>query len=481
MTKPIDLLPMVLPIVSVALSLAASAHVVLKKRDTRAAIGWIGLIWLSPFLGTLLYVLLGINRIRRKAHSLREDQPRSLPLPAHPCSTALFQETLGGSADHLESLARLVGETTDQPLLAGNTIELLPGGDWAYPAMREAIEQARHSIAMSSYIFNDDLAGRPMAEALGRARERGVEVCVLIDDLGARYDWPTVFRLFRRLGVRAERFLPTLAPGYVPYLNLRNHRKILVVDGAIGFTGGMNIDKDFMHRLKTRHPKNDLHFRLRGPIVGHLAQTFADDWAFATGEVLSGTTWFPALEPVGPVLARGVAAGPDQEEDTLRTTLLGAIASARESIAIMTPYFLPDSALLSALYVAALRGVRVDILMPRENNLQTVQFACAAQIGEVLEGGCRAWYSPPPFDHSKLMVVDGAWTFIGSANWDPRSLRLNFEFNVECYDLDFARAMTTYFESKLRTAAPLTLDEINGRSPMVKLRDGIARLFSPYL
>src|SRR5262249_52682048 len=160
----------------------------------------------------------------------------------------------------------------------------------------------------------------------------------------------------------------------------------------------------------------------------------ADDWAFTTGEVLRGERWFPRLEPAGEALARGIADGPDEDFERLRLTLLGAITCARSSVAIVTPYFLPDAALITTLNVAAMRGVEVDILVPAEGNLRVVQWAATAQLWQVLQRGCRVWLTPPPFDHTKLTVVDGTWVLLGSSNWDPRSLRLNFEFAPGCYD-----------------------------------------------
>ncbi len=249
------LIPALVPIVTVAVSLAASAHVVLHKRDTRAAIGWIGLIWLSPILGTVLYILLGINRINRKARSLWRDQVRTETPTDHPCSVDRLETRLGPGVGHLESLARLVGQITGQPLLAGNAVESLSGGDAAYPAMLKAIEGAARSVVLASYIMNDDEVGRQFVAALSKAVRRGVAVRVLVDDLGARYHWPTIFRPLRKEGVPVARFLPTLTPGYMAYMNLRNHRKILVVDGRIGFTGGMNLDRDFFHQLAPGTPR----------------------------------------------------------------------------------------------------------------------------------------------------------------------------------------------------------------------------------
>lgn len=475
------LIPYILSALDVVISLVASAHVILSKRDTRAAIAWIGIIWLSPLLGTVLYGLLGINRIRRKAQSLhRADRlvptgPARLDAPGTPA------EVLPHELGQLEGLRQLVGRLTRGPLRPGNSIEPLVDGDEAYPAMLEAIGGATRSIALSTYIFNDDPVGRPFVEALRDAMGRGVAVRVIVDDIGARYDLPTIIGPLRRAGIPYAKFLPTLVPVWMPYANLRNHRKILVVDGRTGFTGGMNIDADYLHRLKRRHTKHDLHFRIEGPVVADLQRTFTDDWAFLTGEVLAGEEWRPRLEPAGDVLARGIPDGPDEDLGRLHMTILGALASARSSITIVTPYFLPDSALVSALNVAAMRNIRVDIVLPSRNNLGLVQWASTALLWQVLEGGCRVWATPPPFDHTKLMIVDRAWTLLGSSNWDPRSLRLNFEFNVECYSPALAATLDDMIGEKVGRATRITMEDVERRGLAVKLRDGIARLFSPYL
>jgi cardiolipin synthase len=216
-------------------------------------------------------------------------------------------------------------------------------------------------------------------------------------------------------------------------------------------------------------------------VVARLQEVFADDWESATGEPLQGERWFAELSEVGPVHARVVPSGPDDDFEKLRTTFLGALSCARETVRVMTPYFLPDSALISALNVAALRGVKVDILLPQRNNLRLVQWASTAELWQVLGHGCRVWLVPPPFDHTKLMLVDGVWSLIGSANWDTRSLRLNFELDVECYDPALAGSLEELVKRKLETAVPVTLADLDGRNLLYKLRDGVARLFSPYL
>jgi cardiolipin synthase len=368
------------------------------------------------------------------------------------------------------------------PLTPGNHVQPLVNGDEAFPAMLAAIQSAKKSISLSTYIFDKDPTGGQFAAALGRAVTRGVAVRVLIDSAGARYSWPSIIHELRRANVPVARFLPSLAPWRVMTLNLRNHRKLLAVDGQIAFTGGMNIRHGNVLAASPRHPVQDLQFRVEGPLVAQLQAAFANDWTFTTGEVLHGEIWFPEPRPAGRgVIARVITDGPDADFETLRLTLLAALAEAQTSVQILTPYFLPDPALITALNLAALRGVRVDIILPAKNNLPFVHWASRAMWWQVLERGCRIWLTPPPFDHSKLMIVDGHWVLSGSANWDARSLRLNFELNVECYGREFAHEMAAVLGKKLRGAREVTLAEVDGRVVPAKLRDAAARLFSPFL
>ncbi len=304
---------------------------------------------------------------------------------------------------------------------------------------------------------------------------------VLIDSAGARYSWPPITHKLRHIGVNTARFLPSLAPWRVATINLRNHRKSLVVDGKTAFTGGMNIRHGNVLADKPKGPVQDLHFRVGGPVVAQLQEAFANDWAFCTKEVLNGDIWFPQPGSCGNIIARVITDGPDGDFEKLRWTLLAALAEAQTSVQILTPYFLPDTTLISALNLAALRGVRVDIILPVKSNLPYVHWASRALWWQVLERGCRLWLTPPPFDHSKLMIVDGHWVLIGSANWDARSLRLNFELNVECYSRDLAHDLAAVIEKKLRGAREVTLAEVDERWLPAKLRDATARLFSPYL
>ncbi|VAX34613.1 Cardiolipin synthase, ClsA [hydrothermal vent metagenome] len=464
-------------------TLVASGHAVLNKRDARSAVAWVGVIWLVPVLGALLYLIFGINRIRRRAKALRSDQNH---LPCHPQCVSKYQckvdaDQVLNQHRRFISLSRLVEGIVHKPLLQGNRITPLVNGDTAYPAMIRAIDGAEHFVTLSTYIFDNDKAGRLFLDALARAVGRGVDVRVLVDDVGARYSWPPMTRMLQRAGITVARFLPTSLPWRMPYINLRNHRKILVVDGKTGFTGGMNIRKGHMLMENPRYPVQDLHFQVEGPVVAHLQENFAEDWAFCTGESMQGEQWFPCIEPKGTVVARGIPDGPDEDFEKLLWTVHGALACARRSVRIVTPYFIPDSTLTTSLNLAAMRGVDVEIILPQENNLRIVKWASTSLLLECLEHGCRVWLTAPPFDHTKLMLVDDVWVLFGSANMDTRSFLLNFEFNVECYDHGLAAEMNSLIDTKLKNAHQVTLQEIRNRKLPVRLRDGVARLFSPYL
>lgn len=464
------------------LASGVTVHAVLWKRDSRAVIAWVGLAWLAPFLGGIVYLCLGINRIKRKAAGLERRTSwiadETLPLNAQD-----LQQAKKFSSEHpnLIGLAKAGQKLTGLPLQPGNSVEVLVDGDQAFPAMIEAIDSARRSVSLLSYIFDCDRAGEKFLDALIRAHARGVQVRVLIDDVGSKYSRPNMVHQLKAAGLTAESFLPTRVPRLPTYSNLRNHRKILVVDGRIGFTGGTNIREGHCLALQPTEPVQCLHFRLQGPVVSQLQSVFAVDWAFATSENISGDDWFPEITRAGTVWARGVEHGPDEHFERLSDLMAAALASARQNVRIVTPYFLPNASLIQALNVTAMRGVAVDIYLPSASNIALVQWAAMAQLWQILEKGCRVYCTPPPFDHTKLMIVDGLWALIGSTNWDPRSLRLNFEFNVECYDQHLADSLNEIVDAKARSARELKLADVNGRSFVSRLRDGLARLLTPYL
>ena len=461
----------IIAVLHLIVALGVTGHVLLTKRDIGASIGWIGIAWLSPFLGAVLYLTFGINRVVRRARRLR-------PSAGDGDADGLANHHQH-RADHLGPLDRAAHRITRRPAETGNAVAVLLQGDEAYPRMLEAITAAQASIALSSYILRADEAGGRFIAALIAAQQRGVAVRVLIDGIGSGYFRSPAFGALRRGGVPVARFLHSALPWRMPFLNLRTHKKILCVDGRIGFTGGLNIGAENVLAAAPKRPVRDAHFRFDGPLVAQLVESFADDWQFTTGEELDGPAWFPALAPAGTVTARVVTSGPDQDIEKIELLVLQAISCARHAVTIMTPYFLPDDRLVTGLALAAMRGVEIDIILPERGNHRILDWALHAEIAPLIAAGCRIWRNPPPFEHSKLMTVDGAWCLIGSANWDTRSFRLNFEVNVEIYDPGLATRLDQLMAQKRHHR--LGAKELAARPLPLRLRDAGARLLLPYL
>ena len=455
------------------LPLAVTLHALRTKRDVGAAISWIGLAWLAPLSGTFLYVTLGINRVRRLAKRLSDARPWS-------SGRNIAAQTRELDSD-LAPLVQAVGRLTGRPLLEGNAVRCLHDGDNAYPLMLEAIAGAQRSLLLCSYIFRDDRVGMRFIEAIAAAHARGVAVRILVDGIGSGYFRCGVASRLHAKGVPVARFMHSSWPWRMPFLNLRTHKKILVVDGARGFTGGLNIAVENVLRARPEHPVSDTHFSLAGPIVEQLTEAFAKDWSFTTGEELDHAVFYaePAAPPVGEAFCRVVTSGPDNDLEKVEFAVMQGVALARRSVRIMTPYFLPDERLLTVLAMASMRGVAVDLVLPRESNHRLIDWARTPNNIPLLEAGVRIWLSDPPFNHSKLMVVDEAWSFIGSANQDVRSLRLNFELNVEVHDPLLAGELDRFMLSHRHQR--YGGERIGQRTFPARLRDSAARLLLPYL
>ncbi|ASY62822.1 Cardiolipin synthetase [Sinorhizobium sojae CCBAU 05684] len=478
--------PHFLALLSFALGAPAIIHAAMTKDDVRAAAGWVGVILLSPILGAVIYAVAGINRIRRSSLSLQ----RSLLRLSGPDPFLRFNVTNDHVAvrfGHRFAAMKILGDRVSRfAMSTGNRITVLDGGDNVYAAMLEAIAAARRSILIESYIFDRDRIGLRFADALIAAVKRGVSVRVLIDAVGARYSVPSIVGYLQEAGVPTAVFNGNIIMGLrLPYANLRTHRKIIVIDGEMVFTGGMNIRAGFSAEIAGGEASFDTHFRVAGPIVADIFQVAAEDWQFASGEVLAGDAWKlvepEELEGTPSVLMRAVPSGPDNTNETNHKMLMGAFSIARKHIRVMSPYFLPDRELISALVTAARRGVEVDIVVPAVNNLTLVDRAMTAQFDQVLKGHCRVWRAKGAFNHSKLIVVDGHWVYIGSSNLDPRSLRLNFEFDLEILDDAIAQAIGEKICGLRANAEEVTLASLDAQPLLNRLANRLLWLGSPYL
>jgi len=462
-------------------ALLAAGHAMLHKRDPRSTFGWIMVCLTIPGLGPLIYWVFGLNRIRTRNWKIHERDSRW----PNPSVCDWSPEVTAASHFHQENFAALLNlsdNVTRRQLLPGNCVTPLFNGEQAYPQMLEAIHQAKNSVYLSTYIFESNVTGREFIEALATANARGVRVRVLVDALGERYSFPPARWLMRRKQVTVARFLPfsLLARGF--HLNLRGHRKIMTVDGKIGFTGGMNIgDRHLVADLSQKKSVVDVHFKLQGPSVSHLEDAFAEDWRFATGERLPATCSPELFTTRGYAFCRGISSGPNEDFEKMRWIINGAIGCARKSLRIMTPYFIPERPLVYSLNMAALRGVRVELFLPRVNNLPYVNWATRAYLGELLQYNVKIYYQPAPFVHSKLLLVDDVYALVGSTNLDPRSFRLNFEFNLEVYSEELATQLKNHFDQTRINSRELTLAENQERPFSYKILDATAKLFSPFL
>ncbi len=465
--------------IQIPLGLFTAGHALLYKRDPRAALGWIGVSLTFPIMGPLFYFLFGINRVRTKAIKLERRSPFRIETgrEASQRNMLLTSEDLPGEFSHM---VRISDAVTRRPLVGGNRIEMLHNGEEAYPPMIEAIEKSERFLYLATYIFETNATGRRFIEALARAAERGVDVRVIIDGVGELYSLPRAGTLLMDKGVRMARFLrPKLLPPSL-HINLRNHRKILVADGRVAFMGGMNIgDRHLAENRANPSRVMDTHFRVTGPVINQIEQVFLEDWRFCTGEHVLQQTEPP--EPADGAICRTIVEGPNEDLDKLSTILVAAISSARSRVFIMTPYFLPSREMMGALASAALRGLEVDVVLPAKNNLPFVHWATRNMLWELLERGVRVFYQPPPFVHTKLFVVDDYYAHIGSANVDPRSLRLNFELAMEVYDRPFVEVLGSHVEKARERSRQISLDEVDSRSLPARTRDALAWLFTPYL
>jgi cardiolipin synthase len=475
-------------------AIGAAGHALLSRRDPRTAWGWIAVCWLFPLAGPALYAVFGINRIQSRAERIGM-APRSV-------RQSRTDDGTGGAvramheldARHharripavlpltLHQVARTADTLTGLPLLGGQRIEALHNGAAAYPRMLAAIDAARHSIELSSYIFNVDAAGRRFIDALARAQARGVAIRVLIDGVGERYSWSRVTSALRQLGIPCAVFNPLRLLPPSLHLNLRNHRKLLIVDALVAYTGGMNISRYHEAAAGDAHAVSDIHFELHGPVISQLIQVFDEDWAlYGETQTTAAMAVAQASEQIDGANCRVIVDGPNEDHDHISLILQAATSAAHHEVLIMTPYFLPPAPLAAELQTAALRGVTVRIVVPQKNNLPFVHWATRNSLEELLRLGVEVYEQPPPFCHSKLFVVDGLYSQIGSANLDARSLKLNFELAVEIYDEPFAQTLSAHIHEVIGRSRQVTLDDILNRSLPVRLRDALCWLFSPYL
>jgi cardiolipin synthase len=362
------------------------------------------------------------------------------------------------------------------PVVAGNRVTALLNGDEAFPAMLEAIRSARRSIALEAYIFWPGTVGTTFAEALAERARAGVATHLLLDAMGSKKLDEELIGRMRDAGVQVVYFRP-LRWYTLDRVNHRTHRKLLIVDGRVGFTGGLGIADLYLGHAQDKDHWRDGQFRAEGPVVGQLQAAFLDNWIQTGGPLLHGEDYYPPLDSAGGAWAQAVHSSPGGGTESLRLMYHLAIASAGRSILIANPYFVPNTLAVGMLVEARRRGVRVEIIAPGPiTDAGLVRRASRAKWGPLLEAGVRIYEYQPTMYHNKLMVVDDYWVTVGSTNFDNRSFRLNDEANLNVFDETFARAQAEIFARDRAHSREVTLEEWRGRPVSERLEEFVARM-----
>jgi len=476
------------------LSLLVCFHLLLAPRDARASLLWIFFTTAFPIVGPLAYVLFGINTVPHKgwqkqySDSTFQKRQRLNVRSTHPLAEMSSRKNalrVIPSDITWAPLNRILDRlSVNHPLLGGNDVQLLESAELALEEMFLAIRNARQHIHLATYIFNDDAVGLRLMNLLTERAAAGVQVRVLYDAFGSA---GASLRLFfwRRRHVPNLQLIGFSQANMLKrkfQLNLRNHRKILVVDGALAFTGGVNFHDVYLPH-NGRPGIIDYHFRIRGPIVLELQYTFLRDWYYMTDdspEELLASRFFPSPSHAGDSAVRLQNSGPTRDEaGAALNTFFGAVNLAKRQVLIVTPYFVPPEPLILALRQAAFRGVDVKVLVPSVNNHPTLQLASHALYATLLTSGVRIFEREPPFMHAKAFLVDDAAAVIGSANVDSRSLFLNYETNLIVFDTAFSARLKGVILDDLSHAREIMYAEWRRRPKIRQFAENFFNLFHP--
>jgi cardiolipin synthase len=448
------------------------------RRTPAAAKGWLLLIFFEPWIGLLLYLLIGRARLPRWQREQFAKLPQAMAgvvgrLANHP---NVFHPDVGSAQSQAVALAKNLGGS---PILGGNAVELLADYDGTIARLAADIDRAENHVHLLFYIFADDQATAPVIAALGRAAKRGIPCRVLADAIGSRSGLRTLRPRLTGLGVAVHEMLPvSLLPWRKARVDLRNHRKIAVIDGRVGYTGSQNlVAAKFTEGLAYE----DLMARVTGPVVLELQYVFAADWFVETNEVLDSETQFPSPEIAGGVPAQALASGPAFPTQNNQRLFVALVHGARKRVVLTTPYFIPDEPLLQAMQTAAVRGVEVHLVVSEKGDHPIVSLAQESYYEELLEAGVRIHLYGRNFLHAKHLSVNESVAVIGSSNLDIRSFALNAEVILMLYDSEVTARLATEQERYFASSRLLTLATWQQRSFSRKFAQNLARLLSPLL
>ena len=460
--------------------------------DTNSTVKTLAYLLLAifiPIFGIFFYFSFGINYRKRELYSKKIINDDNLWIQIKENISTYSAQTYFNTAEPDRPNKQLAKYLSNEmsPLTPGNTARLLINGEEKFPAVIQALEEAKDHIHIEYYIYENDKIGQSIEEILIRKAKQGVSVRFIYDDFGSRGIRKNIAIRLKNAGVEAYPFYKISFPTMVNQLNYRNHRKIIVIDGKKAFVGGINVSDKYINEPTSANKLfwRDTHLMLEGPGVYYLQYLFICDWNFCSGNPLENIKhYFPReyrTNPPGDKIIQIAASGPDSVNPTILYSLLYTIYQAQEQILITTPYFIPDQSLMDALMVAALAGVSVQLLVPEKSDSRLVQLAACSYYADLLSAGVKIFFYQDGFVHAKTMVVDKKIAVIGTANMDLRSFDLNFEVNAFVYDDELAASLAHVFNEDIKDAILLDKDAWTNRSMSRKFLEKIARLVSPLL
>lgn len=458
--------------------------IILENRNPEKTISWILVLVLLPFAGVVIYLFFGQEYRKTKMYSskglkdleklrnLTLEQLDNLPVDSYHTSERLNAK---------KRLMNLMLSNSNAILTNDNEVRILRNGEETFPEIFKTIEQARHHIHLEYYIIEDDKIGNYLRELLIRKAQEGVEVRLIFDDVGS---WELKKKFIRSMsdaGVRVDCFMKVRFPMLTSRVNYRNHRKILVVDGEFAFVGGLNFADRYLDGVPGIGDWRDTHLKVMGGGATALQIIFMADWYFVSKEILKGDVYFRPFESGNGKLVQMVASGPDSDWESIGQAYFSAISSATSYVYISTPYLMPTPDIVTALKTSALSGIDVRIIVPGLSDAITPKWGTNSYIEELLEAGVKVYFYRAGFTHSKVIITDGIFSSVGTANLDFRSLETNFEVNAMIYDEEIAEILTNQFLDDQSKSELILLEEWKRRPRINKIKESFSRILSPML
>ncbi|RAV21307.1 cardiolipin synthase [Paenibacillus contaminans] len=459
--------------------------VFLERRDIGTTWAWLLVLFFIPLLGFVVYLLFAQNLSRSKLFKWKDFGKSEIARLSKTQNSLLhlgqFRVVNDAAADHMD-LIHLHAFNNHAIYTEDNQVELLVEGEEKFGRLLRDIREAKEHIHVQYYILKKDSIGKKLVEALTERARNGVKVKVLYDEMGSRTLTKRFFKAFREAGGEVAVFFPSRFRLINLRLNYRNHRKMVIIDGKIGYTGGFNVGDEYLGLSKKFGYWRDTHLRMVGTAVFALQTRFILDWNQASADDITyDPDYFPHAESTGNIGMQIVTSGPDSELENIKIGYIKMIMAAKKSVSIQTPYFIPDASYLDALRIASMSGVEVNIMVPNKPDHPFVYWATLSHIGEMLKTGANVYIYDKGFIHAKTIVVDEEISSVGTANIDVRSFKLNFEVNAFLYDKEFASRLTRVFHKDIEDCRLLTLEQYLQRSRMIRIKESVSRLLSPIL